>query len=164
MLKSIMKQYGNRRKLVVAYEWEHWKRIFQFRPKHRWRGRKAKTATVVARLYREDPKADEDWSSVVERLPDNRPVPPCTSASDKEALQREWLVATLRRNAFYSLSHQVEEPTSEGGVQSVERSEFFQVRSVHHAKKQAAFGAHVPVRRGPRSRRQYRFERCVVCA
>jgi len=128
-----MKQYGDRGKDVIRHEWRQWKRFWQFKAKHRWRGRKMTTREAIARIYREDAKADEDWSSIVERLPDTRPVQ-TTTATAKEGLQTEWLVATLSPNAYYSVTHNVEVPTEDGGLERVERDEYFQVLSVHHPR------------------------------
>jgi len=132
-VKTLMRIYGDRGKDVVAYEWLHWKRLFQIAPKYRWRSKHWKASYTIARIYREDPSADLDWRVAAGTLPDPRPVVP-NSASDKEALETEWLVATLDRNAFYSVTHSVEEHTEAGGTEQVERTEYFQVLSIQHPK------------------------------
>ena len=103
-LTRFLPQYGERASAVLRYEWVCWKRVLQTRRRNRWVPKLMKSTDVLARVYREDAKASEDWSSVLERMPDVRPVT-TEKASEAEKLQRDWLVSTLDTNAFYSVDH-----------------------------------------------------------
>ena len=81
-------------------------------------------AQLISMVYREDERASEDWSSILDTLPDARPVIPQRS-SDREALEREWLVAALDRNAFYSVRHQVETQAEDGSTKLEEKKLHF---------------------------------------
>ena len=89
--------------------------------KYKWRNVRASATHVIARIVREDDKADEDWSGAIRRLPPERvaehPKPP--EGYDEEALRREWTLATLEPGGAFSLSHPAEQPTPEGGIEEI---------------------------------------------
>ena len=135
-LKRFVYKHKGRGGDVVRFEWKNWKRIVQTRPQHRWRSVRARARAVVSRVYREDNKADEDWSSVVTRLPAEHKAAKekPEEGYDEEALRREWLLATIEPNVAYAVKHPVHQPTPEGGVEEVQRTDYFEVVNVAHAR------------------------------
>jgi len=135
-LKGFVAQHGPRAAQVLRFEWQHWKRIIQTRASHKWRGVRSPADKVIARVYREDDMADQDWGSVVTRLPPERrpekPVP--AEGYEQEAAQREWLLATVDKNAVYEVEHPAQQPAPDGGVQEVQKTDIFEVVNVAHAK------------------------------
>jgi len=131
-IRQFMRVYGERGKSVIAFEWKHYTRLLRISGK-RWRGVKMPASEFMSILYRENERANEDWSRIIQALPNVRPVVP-EKATDRETLEREWLVATLRANQYYTLNRSVEEPTPDGGTQEVATEEVFQVLSLQHAK------------------------------
>ena len=107
--------------------------MLQLDPKHRFRAKGVPTQQAREIIYREDKRANEDWSAIIEGTPENRVVVP-ERASDKEALEREWLLAALDTNRFYSVRRQQEQRTEDGNVATIEVTEFFQVLQIQHAR------------------------------
>lgn len=94
---------------------------------------KLKMADAVKQLYREDARACEDWSSIGDRIPQTRP---CLQIdrSTREALEREWVLATVSTNRYYSVDHQVERPDADGNVEHVNSTDYFQIVDISHAR------------------------------
>ena len=64
---EFVKRYGERGEAVFRYEWRSAKRIVQAQRKNRWHPSKLKMSEVLARVYREDERAEEDFSSICSR-------------------------------------------------------------------------------------------------
>ena len=61
-----------------------------------------------------------------------RPMEAEQSTGTKEALQKEWLVATLQPNGQYSVSDRVQSPAADGGAEELPRTQYFHLLSVAH--------------------------------
>jgi len=131
-LKRFLKTYGDRATSVLRYEWTHWKRVLQTRHRYRWQPKLVKASEAIACIYREDKKSREDWTSVVLRMPDVRPVT-TDSASEREKLERDWLVATLEPNQIYSISHTKVQTRDDGIEECVPHTSYFHLINFVHA-------------------------------
>ena len=101
--EKFMETHGDRGSAVVRFEWRAWKRIIQTDVRKQWQPVHKPSDEVFARIYREDAKAREDFSSICSRLPPSCSMVP-EKVSGQEALRNEYLVATLQDNSVYSVS------------------------------------------------------------
>jgi len=130
-LREFMEEHGAKARAVVRYEWDHWQRILQTEGCNLWVRRRMHPQLILKRLYREDSRADEDWSAVLQRVQPNRPVM-TEELTTREALQREWLAATFQKRCFYSVKHQVQHQNEAGRAVVVQQQTFFEVVDVQH--------------------------------
>ena len=64
-LKGFIEKYKLRGRRVVRYEYFNWKRLLQTDMQRKWTGPKQLVKQkALARIYREDDKAEEDWSII----------------------------------------------------------------------------------------------------
>ena len=125
-IRNVWKTWGKRGRAVVRYEFKNWLRVLQPNKKTMWRIRRMKTASAIKRIYREDQMADEDWSSVAERIPPDRPVPP-TDASTRESLEKEYLHAVLQPLQYYAVEAPKTQQNEAGREETVSQTCYFQV-------------------------------------
>ena len=110
---------------MIRYEFRHFKRVLQT-SRHRWRSKQMSRKAFFRRVYREDSKADEDWSGVCQRVPLDRPVFG-ESPSTRESLEREYLTATLKPLQYYAVETEVPEPQETGAVRMTHNTVYFQL-------------------------------------
>jgi len=85
-----------------------------------------KRQDVLSRIYREDAKADEDWTAIANKVPLDRPVPP-HEATTRESLEREYLQTVLTPLQFYSVEVDIERQDEAGGLVKSTDNRYFQV-------------------------------------
>jgi len=120
------RKYGPRGKAVVRYEWRHWRRVIQSRWKRRWSNPHLSSKAVFGRIYRTDTVADQNWSSIVERQGDPRPVV-TEDGTERSRLNDEYLNTVLLKNRYYSLPKRTHTIDEDGVEKAEETTEYFQV-------------------------------------
>ena len=125
-IRIAWRKYGKRGRAVVRYEYRNWQRVLQYSAKHRWRVRRMKRQDVLSRIYREDAKADEDWTAIANKVPLDRPLPP-HEATTRESLEREYLQTVLTPLQFYSVEVDIERQDEAGGLVKSTDNRYFQV-------------------------------------
>ena len=126
LIRTFCRENGHQGREIVRYEFRTWQRVLQTKKRYLWRPKRMKPKDVYKRLYREDAKCDEDWSSIATRLPHGRPIPP-ENATNREQLEREYLTAVFKPLEFYSVDNDVESLT-ENGVRTVKKeTRYFQL-------------------------------------
>jgi len=132
-IRKFCSTYGRRGRDVFRFEWKNCTRVLQTNLKHRWRPRRMTQKAAVARLYREDKRADEDWASICKPCSLERPVEvePCTN---RQQLEKEYLAAVLVRQQYYAVERVVPGVGEDG--QPTERTEpvYFQLLAAVESK------------------------------
>jgi len=137
MVRAWVLTHGKRGKAVLDFEWHNYTRILQVLSKNRWRPRRGKPRDLAKQIYREDDRAEEDWTTIMSRVPLDRPVETATHSS-RENLENEYLAATFKAHEYYSVEHEHPEPVpaAEGGADPpASNVTHFQLLSVMQAKK-----------------------------
>ena len=88
---------------------------------------------AVKRLYREDRQADEDWTTICSRVPVERPVD-VEACSTREALEKEYLAATLRPHTFYAVEKEVQGMGGQGQPEVKTETVYFELLAALEAK------------------------------
>ena len=101
-LRAFTDEHGDRAMAVIRFEWTHWQRILQTEGRNVWARKRMHPQLIMKRIYREDSRAMEDWSSMLQKVQPNRPVV-TEDLNTREQLEREWLAATLVKRTFYSV-------------------------------------------------------------
>ena len=126
---ELIRSYGEPGKAVFRFCWRTWSSILQATPRRRWDLVKLPPSAVFRRVYREDDKAHEDWSSIVATRPVNHGVA-SESLNAKGAVQREWLVAVLKPSSTFSVDSLVHAPGEDGRLEEGVRTRYFEVLDV----------------------------------
>ena len=66
--------HGDLGAAVIRFEWRSWKRLLQTSEQHPWRSVLLPDTAVMRRVYREDARAEEDFSLICSREAIVRPV------------------------------------------------------------------------------------------
>ena len=112
--RDFARKFKGRGRDVLRQEWHTYRRILHVRPERMWIPHKLKADRFYARIYREDEKSREDWTSICRRLPTVRPpVPPKPTTADD--LNREFLLAVMEPNTHYRVSPPPPENIPPGG-------------------------------------------------
>ena len=98
---------------MVRHDYRTWKRILQTDAHHRWRPKDMTEAAAYARIYREDERAQEDFSLICNRLQEQRPVETDT-VSALEACRNELLLSIMPTGQHYSITQEVSRPGPSG--------------------------------------------------
>ena len=130
-IRGFCKTYGQAGRRVLDYEYSHWQRILQTSVKHKWRVKRMHLGTLMKRIYREDAMADQDWSSIAQKVPVNRPVEP-EEASSREQLEREYLCSVFQPLQFYSVERSHEAAGDAGEVERITEPRYFQILGAQH--------------------------------
>jgi len=101
--ERFIEQHGARGEAVVRFEWRAGKRILQTTERRRWYPVKDSADAVVARVYREDDRAQQDFAVICARVEISCKVEP-EKVDGKSALQHEYLVSTIKPNGVYSIT------------------------------------------------------------
>ena len=88
---------------------------------------------IYKRLYREDEKADENWTSIATKMPLERPVPPMPS-DEREGLEREYLQAVLVPLQYYAVDTTRERMRDDGELERAPERRYFQVLGAQTGK------------------------------
>ena len=88
-----------------------------------------KMRAFMYRVYRQDARARENWSSILTRVEEARPADPAY-VSNQAHLQNEYVAAVLNPNTYYSVDRRVTEQAEDGTEVEAPRSDFFYVNSV----------------------------------
>jgi len=120
------RRYGKRGQNVVRFEWRHFKRVIQCKWKRRWSRPHMKANAVYARVYRTDALADQNWSSIVEREADARPIA-TEESTERSRMNDEYLNTVFHRSWFYAMPQSVHTMDEAGAPEEVETTEYFQV-------------------------------------
>jgi len=132
--RSFARKHGEVGKAILRFEWNHVGRILQASRKHRWRSRRLKFPALLKRVYREDQKACENWSSILRRVPLERPAEVAEPTNNREVLEKEYLASVLVPARNFAVDHGVTNRREDGTqVQEVQR-DFFTVVNVAHSK------------------------------
>ena len=123
-VKAFMAKHGRRGRRVVRFEYRRFKRILQAKARHKWRGVHMSTSAVYARVYREDERAADDFSTIVNRQDAPSLIKP-DSVSGKEALRNEYLVSVMQEGVHYSVGTNTSEIQADGSVKHVVQPSFF---------------------------------------
>ena len=126
-----MKKHKAQGDAVVRFEFRNWKRILQTKGKVPWRPVRMSSRAAMARIYREDEKAVEDFTSVAHREDAPSNLSP-DAVSGKEQLRNEWLVAVVKEGTHYSLGASVSTMQPDGSVKKEEQLAFFQLIATAH--------------------------------
>ena len=118
-------------RMVVRHDWRTHTRVLQTDPSHLWRPTRWKPKAFYRRLYREDEKALEDWSSILQRMPNAHEVSVPTT-SEREKLEQEWFTRTLKPHAHYSVSSNAPDTATAGQPQPAPRETCFLLLSMVH--------------------------------
>jgi len=138
LIRAFIREHKERGKAVVRYEWGHVKRILQVHRKRRWRQKRITLRNLLRRVYREDDMARENWSSVLSRVPLERPAEaPKTTRIGQ--MQNEFLAATLVPNTHYRVDHQITARNEAGLEVAVDSSTFFTVVNATSSKSNRKF-------------------------
>ena len=129
LARWFMKKYKRRGKQIVRFEWRTHHRLLQARRRSRWVPRKMTPHQFWKRMYSEDDKSRDNWNGIVGRMPPPPKPAPAEEAYNLEGLQKEWLSAALVPNNHYSVEDTVHQPTPDGGVEAVPRTQHFTVIS-----------------------------------
>jgi len=124
--RTLIRKHGPKAKAMIRYEWYNSKRLLQTDPKRMWQPRKISTKAFYRRIYREDSKAQDNWSSIMQRVPLDHPVI-TEDLSAKAQMDKEWLSLVLVPLEYYSVPNRM--PTAgppEPGADPDGR-EYFQV-------------------------------------
>ena len=89
------------------------------------------TPAALARIYREDSKAAEDFTTIVHKQSAPSNYSP-DAVSGKEALRNEYLVSVLKPNAHYSIGNNIATVQGDGRVTKEEEKTFFQLLGTAH--------------------------------
>ena len=73
-IRDFMAKHHAEGRAVVRYEMLNWQRILQVEPSKQWTAMRMHPALIVKAVYREDAKANEDWGSIAQSVPRQRPV------------------------------------------------------------------------------------------
>jgi len=122
--RSFIRKYGKQGRTVFRFEWRNIGRILQTVWKKRWTPKKMKFRAFMHRLYHQDEQANENWTSILTRIPENRPVV-TVAPSNRDQLQKEYYVATLVPHTYYSISHNVSTPQEDGRVRETMQTDYF---------------------------------------
>ena len=95
-------RYGTRGRDVFSYEWRSAKRILQTKFKRRWMPVQRKMSEVLAAVYRESERAEQDFSAICSRQQPACPIDH-DSVNGKEELRNEYLVHMLKPATHYSV-------------------------------------------------------------
>lgn len=122
--RKFMRAHGAKGRAVFRYEWVSWKRLLQTSRKRRWIGKKLSRKAFRDRMYRRDAKALENWSSILTRVANARPVEH-EQVSNLTQLQNEYFKSVLVPGTYYHIGHPVTEQDASGFVSAVVRRDFF---------------------------------------
>ena len=122
--------YAARGSQVFRYEWRAVKRILQTSAKYRWLPVQEPMRKVLQRVYREDARADEDFSSIVNREPGVQVD--YDAVSGKETLRNEYLVKTLVPNTHYSVQTDSTSVTEDGETRTEKVETHFKLIEMAH--------------------------------
>jgi len=100
---------------------------------YKWRAVHKTPAAVFARIYREDERAEEEFSTIVHRQPAPSTVKP-DAVSGKEALRNEYLVSVLKEGTHYALGTNTSVMGADGTVKQDVQFEFFQLINTAHGQ------------------------------
>jgi len=92
---------------VVRYEWRCWKRLLQTQWRKRWDPTRDTAAEATKRIYHEDGKAEDDWTSIVRREDPVRPVV-TEDPTTRSQLESEYVSAVLRPDNYFAVPERVE--------------------------------------------------------
>jgi len=131
-LTSFVDKHGLQGRRVLRYEFHNWKRILQTNPMRSWQAPKdLKARDALDRIYREDAKAEEDWSAAVS-LAAAYEKEQAEKVNNEGQLLNEYLVATLERNRVYSVDAPTTSMGPDGAAEEVEAPVFFRVNDIVH--------------------------------
>jgi len=132
-IREFVRKYHAPGRAVIRFEMLHWQRILQTDPEKKWQPKRMHPQLVFAKVYREDDRSLEDWSSICQHVPQPRPVV-TENLSNREQLEAEYLAVVLRPQSFFSVQRTVQQPTDEGATEEVQRDVYFNVLSMQQAK------------------------------
>jgi len=127
--RKFCRVHGEKGREVLRYEWRHYARILQTQHKRRWRIKRMKRRAFYRRIYHQDEKACENWSSILTRVPLARPVV-MDGTTNTTQVQNEYYNEALKPHAYYSVDHPVSTPVEDGSVREVTQTDYFYVVSV----------------------------------
>jgi len=116
--RAFVRMYKDRGRQVLRQEWHTFTRVLQVRREKRWMPKKLGGVAFWARLYREDAKSMEDWTSILRRMPQERPAAPNDAPEERDALRKEYLVHVLQPNTHYRVDHVDDTPAPDGSLRS----------------------------------------------
>ena len=128
---SFRKAYGERGDAVIRFEWRCWKRIIQADERHPWRPVLLPESVVIRRVYREDARAEEDWSLICSREAIARPVQR-DEVDGKTALLHEYLISVTEVGGHYSISSSSQQPGPDGRLERVTTTQHFDLLETSH--------------------------------
>ena len=84
---------------------------------------------VMKRVYREDTMAKENWSSIVSRVPLDRPVE-VQDATNREQMDREYLQVVLKPRDKFCVDHNVTTKKDDSSEETTQARDYFHVINV----------------------------------
>lgn len=132
-LRAFMAMYHGPGRDVVRYEMLHWQRILQTDVQKRWQRKRLHPQMIMARVYREDDMAREDWSSICQPVREARPVV-TEHSGNREQLEREYLACVLRPGSLYCVRKPAQLALEDGTVGDTQQDVYFDVVQVQQSR------------------------------
>ena len=132
------RHHGERGKGVVRFEWRSFKRILQTEERRQWYPVRATTSEVYERVYREDDRARDDFSTICSRQPPACPIQP-EAVSGQEALRNEYLVSVMEEHTVYSVSQPRPAASAAPAGEPAEDVTYFQLLEMSHGSRRPLF-------------------------
>jgi len=133
-LRTFMRVHGEMGKAIVRYEWKCYKRILQSRRRYRWRGKGLGVKALMARVYREDAMANDNWSVILNRVPLDRPAD-SHDANAREKMENEYLNCVLHPSGHYCVQQPSAGPANVDEPAPEAHKEFFTVIDIASASR-----------------------------
>ena len=135
-LVAFRKKHGHRAIAVFRHDWRTWKRALQPHASKRWQPLRVSTEAFFSKFYHEDAQADEDWSSIFERMGSERPVVP-EVVDERQKLEEEYIRAQLHVGGHFVVPRAVEAIGEDGRPVRTEEPVHFECLNIQHGNKRA---------------------------
>jgi len=132
--RGFMTKHGQVGKDIVRFEWRNYARILQTQKRYRFRVKRIKFQALLRRVYREDDKAKENWSSILTRVPLERPVH-VDSGDSSTQLETEYFASVITPHSNFAVDHTVGRPQEDGSEKRETQRDYFTVINVAHARR-----------------------------
>jgi len=131
---KFVEEYGDRGSDVFRYEWRCAKRIVQTSANNRWHPVMEPMSVVLSRVYREDERAEEDFSAICNREAPRNLIDH-DAVSGKEALRNEYLITVLNPTKNYSMRRSVNRIDEAGQPTATEEHVHFRLIGLAHGNR-----------------------------
>jgi len=125
-IRKLFRTHGKAGREVFRYEWSNWQRILQTEHKRRWRPKRMKFRAMLHRIYHQDEKANDNWGSILARIPERRPAEHACP-TNRTQLQNEYYKEVFKPGVVYSVDHPVSTQQEDGRVVDEQQTDYFNV-------------------------------------